>query len=485
MSSETSNDSIRVLVVDDEEVFREMTAQTLNTKGFKVVTAASGEEGLEKLDSQFFDVVLLDILMPGMDGLELLRKLSAERPTQQVVMLTGHASISTAIEAMKLGAFDFLIKPAKLEDLMITIQRAAERGQMQRRTLVLETELQRSKGSGRIVGESQAVKKVLESIEKAALTDLPVLITGESGTGKELVARAIHAKSKRASHSLVVVDGSTLHEQLLASELFGHEKGAFTGAVSKKVGLFEVADRGSLFLDEIGDLSTPNQVALLRVIEYGTFRPLGTTKELHTDVRIIAATNKDIDKAVESGELREDLYYRLKGLTIDVPPLRERRTDIPLLAEYFLKQAIASVKTPVKLSKEALQALVSYNWPGNIRELSHVIQLAALFAIEEGEIKLRHLPEEIRKKKQGKSSMDGNLPQGSIQKDSNHDEENSLPQGESGTTLESLNEFRGRCEHGYIKKVLGQFDGNKSQASKVLGISRALLYKKLRLLGLD
>jgi DNA-binding NtrC family response regulator len=475
MNPRTSDEPIRVLLVDDEKLFCEMTAKSLTVKGFKVVTAGDAGQALESLDSQFFDVVLLDVRMPGMDGLELLGKLSAERPTQQVVMLTGNATISMAIEAMKLGAFDFLVKPTKMDDLMMTIQRAAEHGHIQRRNIVLEEELQRSKGSGRIVGESEAMKKVFSFIEKAALTDLPVLVSGESGTGKELVARAIHAQSRRSLYPLIVVEGSTLHEQLLASELFGHEKGAFTGAFRKKPGLFEVADRGTILMDEIGELSPANQTALLRVIEYGTFRPVGAVKELQTDVRIIAATNRNLEQAVTDKEFRKDLYYRLKGFTLDIPPLRERRADIPLLAEYFLEESAASAKTKIRLSAEALSILVSYNWPGNVRELRHVIELAALFAIEEGEIKPRHLPEEIRKTIKEQLSDTSLGPVGV-------EEESPKPRRD---TLESLEEFRDRCEREHIKKVLEQFDGNKSRAAKALGISRALLYKKLNQLGLD
>jgi len=475
MNEKPPKDSIRVLLVDDEEIFREMTAETLTAKGFEVSTAADASQALEQLNTRFFDVVLLDVRMPGMDGLELLKKLNEERPTQQVIILTGNATVSTAIEAMKLGAFDFLTKPAKLDDLMMTIQRAAERGQIERRNIVLEKELARSKGSDRIVGESEAIKKVFAFIEKAALSDLPVLITGESGTGKELVARAIHARSRRSSRPLIVVDGATLHEQLLASELFGHEKGAFTGAIRKKVGLFEVADRSSILMDEIGELSAANQTALLRVIEYGTFRPVGAVKEVHTDVRIIAATNKDLAAAVERNEFREDLYYRLKGLAINIPPLRERRRDIPLLAEYFLERWRTSARADVKLSPEALKVLVAYNWPGNIRELLHVLELAALFAVEEGEIKPHHLPAELKRKEPDDPPLNLNGGNGGLQ----------IPGAMGEGTLESLEEFRNRCERDYIKRMLTQFDSNKSQVARALGISRALLYKKLRLLGLD
>ena len=480
------DDALRVLLVDDEEVFVEMTAETLKLKGFKVETASNAKEAMGILDSQFFDVVLLDVRMQGMDGIEVLRRLNSERPTQQVVMLTGQATIPMAIEAMKLGAFDFLTKPVKLEDLIITIQRASERGRLERRNIVLVKELERSKGSGTIVGESDAIKKLFPLIHKAAQCDLPVLITGDSGTGKELVAMAIHANSIRSANSLVIVDASTLHEQLLASELFGHEKGAFTGAIQKKVGLFEVADLGSIFLDEIGELSPGNQTALLRVIEYGSFRPLGAVKEAHADVRIIAATNKNMKKFVSEGGFREDLYYRIKGLTINVPPLRDRRTDIPLLVEHFLKRLKTSAKTPVNISRLAMDELLRYNWPGNVRELRHVVELAALFAIEDGEIKPHHLPDELSRRKVGKDEPNSTLGSEAINPDEIKEGEY-LYESENDTdkSLTSLGEYRSDRERVYIKKVMEQFDGNKTQVAKALRISRALLYKKLRILGLE
>jgi DNA-binding NtrC family response regulator len=390
-------DLIKVLVVDDEPGVLQITEKALSLEGCEVHTAKNAEEAVEYLETGFFDVVVSDVKMPGMDGIELLGKIREERPTQQVVMISGHASAKMAIEIMKLGAFDFILKPLDIDDLSRAVKRAAKHGQLQRQYIALEQELVRTKGLGKIVGESDGIAKVHTSIKRAAASDLPVLITGESGTGKELVAQAIHASSSRSNCPLVVVDGSTLRTELLASELFGHEKGAFTGAARKKPGLFEVADKGSVFLDEIAELSGGNQAALLRVLETGAFRPVGSVHEIHTDVRIIAATNQNIQSLVESGGFRQDLYYRLKGFSINVPPLRERAEDISLIAEHFLTRYNARAKTDVKISDEALAVLKAYSWPGNVRELRHTIELSALLATEEeSDIKPHHLPEEIK-----------------------------------------------------------------------------------------
>lgn len=452
-------DKIRVLLVDDEKFYLEATSKALEKRGCRVTTASSAADARDQFEARFFDVVVLDIRMPGMDGVDFLSQLKSERPTQQVIMVTGHATVSKAVEAMKLGAFDFLLKPCKIEDLVMTIRRAAEHKELERSNIALQEELERTRGSGLIVGESEGIRKIHEFIETAASSDLPVFISGESGTGKELVARAIHQHSPRSKNPLVVVDGSTLKDDLIASELFGHEKGAFTGAVRKKVGLFEVADRGSIFLDEITELSSANQASLLRVIEYGTFRPVGSVKETSTDVRIITATNQDIGTIVEKGKFREDLFYRLNGLAVHVPPLRARKSDIPLLVDYFLKNSSQSMK----VSKEVLSLLNDYMWPGNVRELKYVIERAALLARKEGKIEPSHLPEDVR----------GKVKKG-------------LPAPETLTDDQpSLTELQSRYESFYISRLLNMFDGNKSQVARVLGVSRSVLYEKLNRLGLE
>jgi DNA-binding NtrC family response regulator len=469
MNATPSEDKIKVLVVDDEPGCLKVTEKALSLEGCEVVTAKSAEEAMERLETRFFDVVVSDVKMPGMGGLELLRKLAEERPTFEVVMISGHADAKMAIEVMKLGAFDFLLKPLNIEDLSRAVGRAARHGRLQRHYLALEQELARTKGLGNIVGESDELAEVRTSIKRAAASDIPVLITGESGTGKELVAQAIHTSSRRCNRPLVVVDGSTLRTELLASELFGHEKGAFTGAASKKPGLFEVADKGSVFLDEIAELSADNQAALLRVLETGVFRPVGSVHEIHTDVRIIAATNQNIQRLVEEGGFREDLYYRLKGFSISIPPLRERTQDIPLIAEHFLTRYNVQAKTDVKISAEALRILKAYSWPGNVRELRHTIELSALLATEEEEdIEPHHLPEEI--KRGGKDEI--------------------IPSSRLGWRIDipsekpTLADFKNYCERAYISRLLKMFGGNKAKVGRVLGISPSVLYSKLRKLGL-
>lgn len=463
MQADIEKERIRVLLVDDERPFLEATSRALNVRNCKVDVAASAMEAIVELESRFFDVVVLDLRMPGMDGLELMRKLNIERPTQKVVIVTGHATVSTAVEAMKLGAFEFLLKPVKIDDLLRVIQRGAELGHLERQNIALAEELERQRGSERIVGESQTIKDIKEFIADAASSSLPVLITGESGTGKELVARAIHAKSSRSTNQLVIVDGSTLREELIASELFGHEKGAFTGAVAKKAGLFEIADRGSIFLDEIAELSASNQAALLRVIEYGTFRPIGGLREVHTNVRLIAATNQDTKRLVAEGRFREDLFYRLAGLVIRIPPLRERKEDIPTLADFFLSRHNISNESEIKITNQARDALLEYSWPGNVRELLYVIERAALLGRKEGVITANLVPKPEKAQEQASQPPSGELYL---------------------ADKPTLADFSARYEKAYIFRLLEEFSGNKSEVARVLAISRSVLYDKLRKYGL-
>lgn len=458
---------IRVLMVDDEKSFLKLATDVLLSRQCDVVSASNAEEALTALESGFFDVVVLDIQMPGVDGLALLKRLSKERPTLQVMMLSGHATLQTVVEAMKLGAFEFLEKPLNVESFFQAIRRAAEKAQLERQNIALGDELERKTSYGLIIGESGQMQEIFSFIDKAASSQLPVLITGESGTGKELVARAIHSKSNRSSYPLVVVDGSSLREELIASELFGHVKGAFTGAHAKKAGLFEVADRGSIFMDEVGELSQANQAALLRVIEYGTFRPVGAVHEVHTDVRIIAATNKNVGRAAETGEFRQDLFYRLRGMMIHLPSLSAHPSDIPLLCSYFLNGYNAKTGKSLKFSEEVLDVFKSYTWPGNVRELRYVVELSALSADDTGEIKLHHLPETI---KNGKAEPTSGKKT-DILAFNNLD----------NLTLE---EFRNRYERIYVEHLLVKYKGNKSEVSRILGLSSSVFYRMLRRLGL-
>ncbi|MBN2380081.1 sigma-54-dependent Fis family transcriptional regulator [candidate division WOR-3 bacterium] len=466
--SPESADRLKILVVDDEPGFLRIADKALRGEGCEVTTADNTTQALEYLESRFFDVVVSDVKMPGMDGIELVRKLRVQRPTLEVVMVSGHADARMAIEVMKLGVFDFLLKPLEIEDLIRVVFRAARKGYLEKRNLVLEKELQRSKGTATILGASAEIEQVRAFVARAASSDLPVLITGESGTGKELVAQAIHEQSPRHNQPLVIVDSSTLRRELIDSELFGHEKGAFTGAITRKAGLFEVADKGTVFLDEIGELSSENQASLLRVLETGTFRPVGSVKEIYTDVRIIAATNRDIQKCVSDGEFREDLYYRLKGLILHIPPLRQRPCDVGPLVEHFLDRYNEKTSGSVKVSKAALCEFEKYKWPGNVRELRHVVELAALLACEEETmIEPLHLPQELQGAAQsGASSLQTGW---------------SIPVPDSNPTFR---EFQLTCEHAYISRLLAEFGGNKQKVARALDISPSVLYAKLEKLGL-
>ena len=470
MSSE-STDIIKVLVVDDEPGFLRIAEKALKGEGCDVVTSDGAEEALEHLESRFFDVVVSDVKMPGMDGIEFLQKLREDRPTVEVVMVSGHADAQMAIEVMKLGAFDFLLKPLELEDLIRVVTRAARKGYLERRNIVLKKELERTKGAGNIVGISDEMADVRTFVTRASSSDMPVLITGESGTGKELVAQAIHEHSLRRNQPFVIVDGATLRRELIDSELFGHEKGAFTGAITRKAGLFEVADKGTVFLDEIGELSSENQASLLRVLETGTFRPVGSVKEVHTDVRIISATNRAIDKAVSTGDFRQDLYFRLKGLTLAIPPLRQRPDDIAPLVEYYLDYYNRQCSCSVRISKEALAELTKYRWPGNVRELRHVVELAALLASENADsqacITPDHLPDDL-----------GRMPE-SEAVTTEHGWSIKVPEQQP-----TYADFRNYCDHAYISKLLTEFAGNKQQVARILKVSPSVLYSKLHALGL-
>ncbi|MBI4531986.1 MAG: sigma-54-dependent Fis family transcriptional regulator, partial [Candidatus Latescibacteria bacterium] len=343
---------ISVLIVDDDHAFRTILSLELRRAGFDVTTAACGEEALTILGEQMFDVALLDLKMPGVDGIAVLNEVKTRSLPMEVIVLTGHGTVENAVTAMKMGAYDYLTKPCQLDEVEAAIRRAYEKQQLTRQNIALKAVLVKRDRFPELIGESKAMCEVLSLIERVAPTDSTVLITGESGTGKELVARAIHRNSRRAKEPFIVIDCASLKEELLESELFGHEKGAYTGAVSLKHGLFEAADGGTVFLDEIGDISHGIQVKLLRVLEHGMFRRLGGMKDLRVDVRIIVATNLDLEQAVAEGRFREDLFYRLNVFPILVPPLRERKEDVPLLVRHF---------APCAVSPDVVDLLVAYD----------------------------------------------------------------------------------------------------------------------------
>jgi len=439
---------MKLLLVDDDSAFRHVLAAELTRLGYETCATGSGEEAIRRLNEVLPDVVLLDLQLPGMSGLETLKIIHEKLPAAEVLMLTGHGSIDTAIESVRYGAFDYVVKPCPLDELQIRIQRALERRALRHRAHLLERALSPSGADCEFLGDSPEIRRLLHLIDRVAATGSAVLITGETGSGKERVARLLHARSPRRDRPFVVVDCAALQESLLQSELFGHERGAFTGADRARSGLFEVADSGTVFLDEIGEISPSTQSKLLRVLDAGTFRRLGGSPELHVDVRVLAATNRDVPAMVRAGQFREDLFYRLSTFAIEIPPLRARAGDVDLLARHFVAQLGRRYGVSRTLGAAALDVLRRHHWPGNVRELLHTVE-SALIVCEEDEIR----PEHFR-----------------------------LPQSLSGPRpLPTLDQL----ERDHIRTVLAHTQGNRAQSAKILGISERNLYRKLKDHNLD
>ncbi len=443
-----------LLFVDDDAAFRRILAGELVRQRFAVATAGSGREALGMLDDVGPDVVLLDLQLPDMSGLDVLKEIRERRPLCDVIMLTGHGTIDTAIESIRLGAFDYLAKPCPLDELEVRLARALERQALRERASLLERGLTPPDLGSAFIGESPEFRQVMTVLEQVAPTDSTVLITGETGTGKEMVAKLLHARSLRRDRPFVVVECATLQESLLQSELFGHERGAFTGADRAKPGLFEVADGGTVFLDEVGEISLATQVALLRVIDTSTFRRVGATKEIHVNVRIVAATNRDLESMVRQHLFREDLYYRLATVAMPLPALRDRGSDVDRLADYFVALLNERYGFSKRLASEASACLREHTWPGNVRELLHVIE-AAMVVCPEPEIQVEHLPASVRS---ASSRVPGTAAVGS---------DGRLP------TLEEV-------ERAHIERVLAATGGRRKEAAQILGISERNLYRKLR-----
>jgi DNA-binding NtrC family response regulator len=441
-------DEKNILLVDDEESFRAHLMRLFVRRGYAVAGAANGAEALALAEQRQFDVVLLDIVLPGLDGVEVLRTLKERVPETQVIMMTGNATVSNAIASMKLGAYDYLTKPFDFDELFILIERACELSALRQESKALHLELDRQRQFDEFVGSDSKTLAALALVEKVAPTDSTVLITGETGTGKELIAKAIHRQSHRHNKPFVVVNCSAMQEALLESEMFGYEKGAFTGAVKNKSGLIEVANTGTLFLDEVGDLQPNLQIKLLRFLENGEFRPVGSTHSRRAGVRVIAATNRDLKKLMGEDKFREDLFYRLNVINIQLPPLRERRDDIEALVEYFLKKLCATMgKCVTHLEKDALEVLKQYDWPGNVRELENVIERAVILTAA-NTITVDDLPADLI-----------------------HPTALSLPQ--------SNDKSLAAIERDHILKVLAETSGNKAKAARILGITKKTLYAKL------
>ncbi|HCC36403.1 MAG TPA: transcriptional regulator [Treponema sp.] len=441
--------NFRLLIVDDEKNIREGLAEFLESEGYETVCAANGEEAWKRFSRGDIDLVITDLRMPGMSGEELLKRIITETPGLPVIVLTGHGTIETAVNAMRDGAYDFHTKPLKLDHLLLVVKRALSNRELVLQHHRMEEELERHRQYKTIIGTSQAMRRVFDAIERAAPTKASILISGESGVGKELVANAIHELSPRKGKPMIKVHCAALTSSLLESELFGHEKGAFTGAVARKRGRFELANEGTLFLDEIGEIDQNIQIKLLRVLQEKKFERVGGEETIETDVRIVAATNKDLKAEIAKGNFREDLYFRLNVVNVFVPPLRERKDDIPLLVASFLNEFSRENGRPaMDINGKARSRLYAYDWPGNVRELRNCIESAVVMC-------------------RGNIITEDDLP---LALRSQTDESwIRIPQG---TTLEE-------AEKTIIQDTLSQLKGNKSKTAEVLGIGRKTLHRKL------
>jgi DNA-binding NtrC family response regulator len=455
----------RVLVVDDEASVRESLRLILKERA-DVTLAASGEVALESISAGRFDVILLDILIPGRDGLEILECIRALTNAPQVIMLTATKTVKTAVRAMKLGAFDYVTKPFDIDELLVLVDRAAQASALLQEVTVLRQEVGRRYSFDSVIGRSAAMQSVLDTVSRVAPLRTTVLLTGESGTGKEVIAKAIHYNSPRSTGPLVAINCAAIPENLLESELFGHERGAFTDAHSRKLGHFESAHRGTIFLDEIGEMNPGTQAKLLRVLEQGTFTRVGGSQPVTVDVRVIAATNRDLDKSMKDGSFRPDLYFRLNVVAIHLPPLRERRDDLPLLIRHFLTRKSNELGLLEKhFDRQALDCLLRYAWPGNVRELENLVERALALA-QGAALTVDDLPPHL-------TAAHNALPVRSI-----------TPTSEAERPP-SLNDAVEQLEHMLILDALAKADQNQTRAAEILGTTRRILKYKMDKLGIS
>lgn len=446
-----------VLLVDDEKSVRSTLSICLKREGYQVEEAASGEEAVEKLKTQFFDLVVTDLKMRPMDGLMVLREAKRINSLTEVVVMTAYGTVESGVEAMKLGAYDYIQKPFEKDEFLIFVDKALERKKLVTEVEQLQSELREKYRFENIVGNSSEMMEVFSMVSKVAPTDSTILISGESGTGKELIAKAIHLNSRRKNRAFVTINCGALPENLQESELFGHVRGAFTGAIRDKRGLFQEANGGTLLLDEVGETAPSTQVKLLRFLQDGEIRRVGDNEPIHVDVRLLAATNQDLQKAIAEGRFREDLYYRLNVIPIRLPPLRERRDDISLLINYFFEKYTAQLKRKVKsISSETVKILIAYNWPGNVRELENVMERAVILA-NQSVILPENLPPSIR------------------------EAQNETGESKKKIAEQTLEEL----EKDYILKLLERYAWNQKKASEILGISTTTLWRKLKSYGID
>ena len=452
-----------ILVADDDASIRSLLKQLLSDEGFAVVEASTGVEVVDKVKESSPDLVIMDVRMPELDGIEALSRVKATNPKTAVLIMTAFGSSNAAIRAMELGAFDYITKPFELDKISLTVKRAFQYRDLTQEVEVLRDEISSLVQTERIVGNSAAMQEVYKTVGKVAKSDATVLITGESGTGKELVAEALHYNSSRRSGSLIKVSCAALPETLLEAELFGHEKGSFTGAMATRKGRFELADKGTIFLDEIGEMSLPTQTKLLRVLQERKIERVGSAIPIKVDIRVICATNKDLQKQVEQQKFRDDLFYRLNVININMPALRERKEDVPALVEHFLaKHRYSASAQPASISEEALRRLQEYDWPGNVRELENVVERAVVLS-------------------RGQIITSRELPFGDHEGEHEGDGEGDEVSAEKSFFKKSVAQF----EKDLIMKALRDATGNRSKAAEMLGIYRRLLYAKIKEYGLE
>lgn len=448
-----NDEKMRVLVVDDEEAHAHAVAESLDRAGYECSVAVSGAEAFHKIQTDDFDIVITDLVLGDVDGLEVLKRARRELPDAEVVVITGHGTIKTAVSAMQQGATTYLTKPLDINELRAVVSKATERQRLQRSNLELRRQLNEKFGFEGVVGNSMAMNKVIGRLRLVAPSPATVLIRGENGTGKELVARAIHNNSPRKHKPFVALNCASLSDTILESELFGHEKGAFTGADRMRKGRFEYANGGTLFLDEVGDLPMATQIKLLRVIESREIMRVGSNEPIPVNVRLLSATNRDIEHMVKEGQFREDLYYRLKVVTIHLPPLRERREDIPLLTDHFLREFSTTHHRPVPtISPAVLRVLIGYEWPGNVRQLRNLLE-SMMVMDEDNRLDLDDLPEDL----QGHSDSRGGSTADSL----------------IGKPLEVVEAY-------YMEQALKLTGGNREAAAQLLGIGERTLYRKIK-----
>ncbi len=478
----------RVLVIEDDDTVRDVLRSFLSEKGFEATLAQNGETGLDMLRAEKFDLILTDLVMPGVTGMDVLKEVLASKVSIPVIVMTAFGTVQTAVEAMRLGAFDYLTKPFNLDELMIVIEKALSVSKLQKENVMLKMQLKKKYNFKGLIGDSPRMQVVYELIEKIADTDSTVLITGESGTGKELIAKTIHYNnSSRAGGPFVPLNCAAIPKDLLESELFGHEKGAFTGAINTRVGRFELAQGGTLFLDEVGELDPSLQVKLLRVLQEREFERVGGVKTIKVDVRILAATNKDLEKATKDGLFREDLFYRLNVIPLHLPPLRSRIEDISLLMAHFVQEFCRKRKRePFTFSPDAMECLLKYGWPGNVRELENLIERLTILA-SGPVVKVSDLPEKLHQLTFAALAT----ATSSAEEPLGHGETAALPAAAQNNTVEigeggiDLNAIVSTMERNMIRKALEKAGGVRSKAAQLLGLNRTTLLEKMKKMGIE